>query len=561
VDVTFNAADGSPAMRAGSHPFVLTTTMRLNTVESSGLESPDGDLRDLQIEYPPGFVVSPTAAPRCSIVDFLDIEGAANACSDSSAIGIGKVTASSSGALPTGTADFRDPVPVYNLTPVAGAVGRIGLVAAGQPIVAELGLSAVPPHNGFARVTDLTQTALFYSARISVWGNPADPAHDGDRGQCAFSAALCPANVPVAPFLTVPRSCTGAVETGFEATSWDDPPALFATTVLSHDGVVPPNPLGFMGCSKVEFLPQIDVQPTTDLADAPSGLDVSLDFVDGGLVDPNGIAQSELKKLVLSLPEGMIVDLETIEELAACTPPQYAQESLDAGSGGGCPPESGVGTVEVEAPLLPGEILKGQVFIAQPDDPDTAEPGAENPFDSALALYVVVSDPELGVLVKQPGEIEFDPIAEQLSATFEALPQLPLSHVGLHLPEGDEGPLLTPLDCEEFTSKAVLTPWSNPGSPVVATVFFEIVPEVEGGPCLPEEEGPFDPGIASPPPNPIQSDPTRVSPPSPRKARPCPKGKRRVRGKTRCVKRRCRPVRRANGVVKRCARSSGRRPR
>jgi hypothetical protein len=561
VGFAVTEADGGPSAQAGSHPFALTTTLRLNTAEGSGLEAPDGDLRHLRIDYPPGFVVMPAAMPSCSNADFIDIEGDENACPDSTAIGIGGVTASASGPIASGSGDFLDPAPVYRLTPVAGAVARIGFVAAGQPVEAELGLRDAPPYNGFVRVSDLTQAALFYSARISVWGSPADPAHDPDRGQCAFSGGICPVNVPATPLITAPRSCTGPLETRFEASSWQDPGQWIAATAASA---------GFAGCDKLGFSPQIDAQPTTDLADTPSGLDFSIDFHDEGLFNPDGIADSEARKLVVTLPEGMIANTAVIDGLDTCTPAQFEQETIGSEPGDGCLPGSEVGQIEVETPLLAGEILDGRVFAAEPDDPATPEPGTENPFDSPLAVYVVVKDPQLGILIKQAGEVEADPLSEQLTATFDDLPQLSLSHLGLHLHEGDDGPLLTPPECGEFVVAAAMSPWSNPDSPLLATSSFEIVAGPAGGPCPigeePDEEPPVDPGgdDLSPAPSATISATSPPSPslslPEPVKRRTCPKGKRRVGGKGRCVRRRCQPRRTGKRVVRRCVRPQGRKP-
>jgi hypothetical protein len=545
VDVTFEEVDGSSATQAGSHPFAMTTTLRLSAGEDAGFESPDGDLRNLRIDYPAGFILHPTAVPACPMTDFVDIEGDQNACSDSTAVGIARVTASSSGPVPAGTPDFRDALPLYRLVPIGGSAARIGFVAAGQPVVAELGIEQGPPHSGYLEVVDLTQAALFYSARISVWGVPAAPAHDADRGHCAFLVAVCPANIPQQPFLTLPRSCSGPMATVFTALSWGDPGDVFEASSLSHDGAEPPQPLGLTGCGSLAFTPQVDVQPTAELADTPSGLDFAFDVVDEGLFAPGGIAQSELKKIVLDLPEGMIVNPAVAEGIADCTPAQLAQETVGSAPGDGCPLGSQVGAVKAETAVLPSVVLEGRVFAAEGN-----------------GLYVVVKDPELGILVKQAGAVEYDPSTEQLTATFDYLPQLPVSSIGLHL---DDGLLLTPAACDEFFVAASMSPWSEPGSSFLATSSFEIVAGPDGGACPSGREPQLGPGTGGSNPSPV-GQPVAI-PPTPLPSailatrRPCPFGKRRVAGKARCVRKPCRRARQGKRAARRCARPKSRRRR
>ena len=86
--------------------------------------------------------------------------------------------------------------------------------------------------------------------------------------------------------------------------------------------------------------------------------------------------------------------------------------------------------------------MGGELFLAQQDDPAT--PGAENPFDSMLAVYLVIKTEKLGIVVKQAGKVEADPSTGRLTTTFENLPQLPFEHLELHLREGPRAPLVTP---------------------------------------------------------------------------------------------------------------------
>jgi hypothetical protein len=477
LDVTASAEGGAAETQAGAHPFAFTTTLAANTVFNPVLEKelPDGDVKDLTIAQVTGLAGSPTATPRCSNAEFLTEN---SVCPPTSMIGTTDITIN----------DATYHLPVYNIIPPPGVAAKIGFIPLKVPVVVNLSLSPKPPHDVIASARNIEQVYPFYRSVLSIWGNPADPAHDAERGG--------PANITNVPFLTSPRACEGPLETIFEATSWQggDP---FAQGILTHGDTS--DPLGFTGCNRLGFSPQITSQPTSEQAESPAGLNFSLDIEDENLTNPTGIANSDVRKTVVALPRGVTANPSVAEGLAVCTRADYEAEALDSGPGQGCPQASKLGTVEVETPLLEGELFKGQVFIAQQDDPATTEPGAENPFDSMLALYLVIRDPELGIFVKQAGKIEpsdeHGPNAGQLITTFEDIPQLPFSHLRLHLREGGRSPLVTPPHCGTYTTEAILTPWANPDQPFPTNATFQITKGVGGGPCPPAGAPPFKPGF------------------------------------------------------------------
>jgi len=481
LDVTFTDSDGSPTMQAGSHPFEMTTLFEANTtLNGGGLEVPDGEFKDLEVELPPGLVGTPTPVPPCSSADFLNIKAALNTCPESSIIGQVNVAVSLD-PVPPGSDLFKNLLPVYNLIPPPGVAAKMGFVfTPGLPITIETGVNPDPPYNLQAHVTNIAQAALVFGSRLTLWGNPADPAHDGERGG--------PADIPQKPFLTLPRSCTGPLATVFRGRSWQDPGQwVESPPVLTHDASEPPNPLGIQGCEKLDFAPRLDAQPTSDHAESPTGLEVSLDIDDEGLTSPTGLAHSDIRKIAVTLPEGVTANPSLAEGLAVCTPAQFDQEALDSE---GCPGASKIGTLEAETPLIEGETFKGQLFIAEPH---------QNPFDTLLALYLVIKHPKLGILVKVPGKVEPDPQTGQLVTTFGEdgfeLPQFPLSHVRLRLREGGRSPLITPPACGTYETKAIFTPWANPSSTYTTTSSFQITSGVGGSGCPSAGPAPFSPGF------------------------------------------------------------------
>lgn len=502
VDVTFTDSHGSPAMAAGSHPFAMTTSFTVNSVENveKGVPVVDGALRNLDVVLPPGFVGNPTAVPPCETLDFLTEEKEGHSsCANSTALGTLEVE------LGGGTGSIgEETVPVYNLRPSPGTAAKLGFWVAGVPNTLTVSVRPSFPYNVIASLSNASQIVEVLGAVTTLWGNPADKAHDADRGRCAYVevAGDCPANIAVQPFITLPRSCTGPLITVFKALSWwsgdptdPGPPAEFEEAVKSHNDVEPPAPLGTVECSKLGFAPTTSTQLTSDQAASPSGLDFHLDVDDEGLVDPEGTAHSDIQKMVMALPEGVTANPSLAEGLATCSPADLGRETVGSEPGEGCPQASKIGTIEAETPILEGTILKGSIFIATQDDPSTTTPGAENPFDSLLALYVVIKDPQLGVIAKLAGKIEPDPQTGQLRTTFDELPPVPLGHVRVHLREGGRSPLITPSGCGQFTTVVELTPSGDPSNPLVTTSPLQIRQGVGGGPCPPAGTPPFVPGF------------------------------------------------------------------
>ena len=500
-DVTFTGPDGSPVTQAGSHPFAMRTAFNINsTIDPELGEVPEGSTKDLTVELPAGLVGSPTSTPRCSGADFADIPPFPKlpACSNSTVVGVVAVRIK----LLEEVSYFG--APVYNLEPPPGVAAKLGFVVLGAPVTIEAGINPEPPHNIVASLTNTTQAVAFYGSVLTIWGNPADPAHDTERGSCVdvsqrsatptiISTGSCTVSIANKPFLTMPRSCTGPLLTRFEADSWQNPGVFFEESVETHDQAEPPSPLGLHGCSKLGFGPSIAAQPTTRAAQSPTGLDFSLDVKDEGLTNPTGLAASDIRKAVVTLPEGFTTNPSLAEGLNVCTEAQLERETAFSEAGAGCPGASKIGTVEVETPLLEGELLKGALFIAKP---------YENEFNSLLALYIVIKSEKLGIVVKQAAKVTPDPVTGQLVTTTEDMPQLPFSHFRLHFREGARSPLATPLGCGVYDGhdpahepiKAELTP-SSGGAPITTTSAFSIIVGPNEGPCPSGGLPPFHPGL------------------------------------------------------------------
>jgi hypothetical protein len=485
-DVRFSGPKGENQEQAGSHPFAMTTSFSVNTVPYNEQPYPDGQIKDIEVLQMPGFVGDQTAVSQCATADFLTLvetaAGPSPSCADSTAIGFVKVNA----------ATFEGPnslrVPLYNLVPPPGKAAKIGFNAQKVPVTIDVGTSPNPPYNLLASSRYISQVLEVLGVEVTLWGVPADPRHDAERGHCLDSGKACAAGTNPKPFLTLPRACQGPLATEWEADSWQSPGNWLTGFALSHDDAEPPNPQGMVACEKLGFSPEIDASPTAKAASSPTGLDFSLDVEDEGLKNPEegASAASDIRKTVVTLPEGMSANPSIAEGLNVCTEAQLAKENAFSEAGEGCPGASKIGTVEVQSPLV-DEPLSGALYIAKP---------YENPFESLLAMYLVIRNRNLGVFVAQPLKVEPDPVTGQLTTVADELPQLPFSHFRLHFREGARSPLTTPQACGSYAVNAMLYPWSG-GPPVPSTKTFEIVSGPNGAPCPLGGLPPFKPGLSA----------------------------------------------------------------
>jgi hypothetical protein len=434
-DATFTEG-GGPATLAGSHPDSQTTTLAFNTTTNPAFpyEIPDGSPRNLTVSLPPGFIGDPTVVTPCTSVQFVEED-----CPVSSQV-------ATTDLIAIGPTEFFDDVPVYSVAAPPGQVLKLGFHVVTVPITIDLTVAPNPPYNVIAALRYNPNAVPLYKAELTVLGTP--PAASK-------------------PFLTLPRACPGPLTTSFEATSWEEPAAPPLTGVAA-------TPLVISGCESLEFGPTIAAAPSTSAAESSSGIDVDLEVDDPGLTEITGRADSDIKKTVVTLPEGVTTNPSIAAGLGACSLVQFnAESSLARNPVTGCPENSKVGSVEVTTPLLP-QTLNGSVYVAQQRN---------NPFDSLLALYVVIRNENLGISVRLAGKVEPNPATGQLTTTFDEIPQFPVSHLRFHFRGGERAPLITPATCGTYKVDADLYPYSNPTTALRQDATFTINSGAAGAPC------------------------------------------------------------------------------
>jgi hypothetical protein len=488
---------GETATRAGSHPFQLTNTVTFNRNSSNPL-TPPALPRNLHFRLPAGQLGNPTALPQCSDLDFATIleGGQANLCPADTALGATAVTISTFGEEQTLT------VPVFNLIPATGEPARFGFEVLANPVILDTEVRSGPGPGGEApdygvnvNVSNITQLIGFISATTTFWGAPADVSHNESRGWGCIAGGryakeagqVCTpsAEAKPDPFLTMPTNCAAPYVPALDGASWptQDAPDGFTFPAIPYQlqsGGGNSLPVG--ACNQVPFSPQIKAEPTSDAATSPTGLNFDINVDDEGLRNSEGLAQSQLKKAVVTLPQGFTTNPSVAEGLKACSFAEYESTTVESG---GCNQESKIGNVEIESPLVEQKVL-GSLYVAQQK---------QNPNNNLLTIYLVARNSELGILIKQALRITPDPLTGQLTTEVDNVPELPFNHFHLEFRQGQRSPLITPPACGNYTIEAALYPWSNPTEPVHDESSFQITQGPEGLGCPSGGLPPFHPHL------------------------------------------------------------------
>jgi hypothetical protein len=436
--------------QAGSHPYEYIVSFTLNQDKEG---NPEGTLRDLIIELPPGMVGNPRALALCSGAEF---EGFKTHCPNNTVVGVAEFDFG-------GEHGFS---PIYNLAPSLGSLASLGFSLDSLNVFQEASLRTGSDYGvNISNITLPTDIGL-QSVTARVWGVPADTGHDFERGLNCLEGAesSCHTELTPKPFITLPTSCTGPLTTRMKIDSLEHP------GVFVEEGVFTP---GMDGCELPEFEPSIISQPETTQSDSPTGLHFGLHLPQNE--DPAQVATADLKDVRVTLPAGLVLNPSAGDGLGACT---SVQADLHGAGPADCPSDSKVGTVQVSTPAL-DHPLPGAVYLAKQED---------NPFGSLIALYVAVDDPISGAIVKLAGKVQPDPVTGQLTATFQNNPQLPFEDFDFDFFGGPRAALTTPSTCGTYTTTSDLTPWTAPeGTDAFPTDSFQITTAPGGGGCVSSE--------------------------------------------------------------------------
>ncbi len=285
-----SAAKGEILTQAGEHPFEMTTSFRVNgeanpkrrgtalrgdprrpLYPDAGLRRrPDGGARLLDCGLPHQIPRAMEHHPR------LPRQRG------------GRVRGSPARLREGGKATFFSPV--YNLEPSPGVVARFGFWAANIPVTIDANLSEDSPNLIVAGPTNTPQLVEVMGSIFTLWGVPADPAHDPLRGRCIKTAnGESRGECPVERRGSRPSSPCHATATGLSPPPTTPAPGWAARTrqALTHDEAG--NPQGMTGCGASRLLAaHFRPAPSARSAASPSGLEFRMEFADEGLTNPTG---------------------------------------------------------------------------------------------------------------------------------------------------------------------------------------------------------------------------------------------------------------------------------
>ncbi len=429
-------ANGTIDTQAGSHPFALTFAFNMN---SNAQHTPEGEVRNLDVNLPPGLVGNATAVPRCTRAQFDEEK-----CPTGSQIGVAPTDLGG-----FGTTTFRLVFPVYNMVPPAGHPAEFAFELFNNQVFLDASVRSNGDYGITEHVPNIPQREVTANA-VTIWGAPANNAHNPQR-VCLTERGIiyngCVDPEGEMPFLTLPTSCKGPEEYSERATEWLDSTNTAGTSVVTRDQQ--DAPIGLTGCEDLHFEPSMSVAPDTSDADTPAGLTVELKVPQEALLATEGVATSNIKDTTVTLPEGVVINPGQATGLQAC---QAAESAVGTQEAPSCPNASRVGTDEIETPLVNGG-LKGDVYVLQSNPPN-------------LKLLVAASG--AGVNLKLVGTVHLNEATSQLTTTFTETPELPFTTFRLSFSGGAQAALATPLRCGSYATTSDFTPWS---SPFVADVF------------------------------------------------------------------------------------------
>jgi hypothetical protein len=440
--------------QAAGHPPWGLTGFEVTHSGSGESRVPDGTLKRIRVDVPPGLAADPQTLAACSRAEFK-----AHACNPlTTKAGFVELEAVVELPFPLGNKVLALKGNVFNLDQEPGLPLLFGIEVEGVEPLVEATQLYLEGHVSYATEETLKARGVpsgdFHEwfeinnipPKVKVEVLHVLPLTEANlktlKSKLFFNGHAGKGN-----FLTLPSECGPREKSTsyLELESEDHKLASVAT--------IPP--VGVDGCSNVPFTPTTQVKPQPSGYDQPDGAVTEV-------VVPQNEASNEINTADIAmghamLPEGLTLNPSAAHGLEACAPAQVHFESTAPAA---CPGGSKLGTVNIETDLPKGS-LSGSVYLAAPSGtPITGPP---------YAIYIV-AESVYDVKVKVEATVTPDPNTGRLkvdvvnspSHPFN-LPQLPFASATLTLNGGPRAPLANPLGCSPAKTESDFTAYSGEG--------------------------------------------------------------------------------------------------
>ncbi|HEY4427689.1 MAG TPA: hypothetical protein VGN08_05755 [Solirubrobacteraceae bacterium] len=415
---------GEAFTQAAGHPHWGITTFVVNTKETVlKQQEPEGAVKRIRVDVPPGLAADPEAVPKCRQAEF-----AVNACKPETEVGNTELI------VFDGLTDLPITGTVYNLEQ-----------SPGLPLLFGIDIGVKP----------LLHTHLLLEGHVDWSGdyheyfeiNNVPKESEGLKLATVKSKLNFNGNAGHGNFLTLPSVCSASTTSHLEVESWEGQ----VSSTPTH------TPVGVEGCDKVPFGPTAQVSPQTAQSDAPDGARTEVKVPQNEAAGE--INTADIRDAHVTLPEGMTLNPAAARGLQTCSPGQIG---IGTQAPVACPAASMIGTVAIETDLPPGS-LAGNVYLGNPSGgPITGPP---------YTIYVDAEAPQYGVSVRLKGLVNTDPGTGRVEASFTENPQLPFSDFIMTLKSGAQAPVANPLVCGSSPVQSLFTPYTG-GPPAIGSTPF-----------------------------------------------------------------------------------------
>jgi hypothetical protein len=459
--------------QAGGHPDIDASLELANPGQPEAASS-------VIVDLPEGMFGNSRAVTLCRSVDF-----ALSECPTSSQVGAMAVYANIQGDPKhlLGTA------PVFDMEPQSEEeTARFALIVPGVNIPIQIPISVRTGSDYGLRlaVSGITQQIPLAAMHLTIWGSPANPAHDDDRfrvgspghpagcpgrpiADCASQFGQSPnaAGIPERPLVNYPTTCSGAPLSAVASVITYQDPANPTQASADFDPV--------SACEKETFNPVLSASLTSEEADSPAGIDLQLSAPQ---FESNAASPSQIRSATVLLPQGVSINPDAADGQSSC-PDAAAGFGIDGP--GHCPDNSKIGNLEIGSPSLAGPLV-GSLYIGEP------RPGNQ------YRVFMITDG--FGIHSKLSASVHPDPVTGQLEMSFLDLPQVPFDSFAVHLFASQRGLLATPTHCTIYNVDSVFAPWNGSLAPQHSRPFLSLTQGPNGGLC-PGEIRPFNPRLVA----------------------------------------------------------------